>query len=110
MNLMTPFVLSKVVENDLCIGCGACVQACPSKALDMKWTNYGFLVATGNEYPCNADGACIAVCPFNPEPGPEYKNEDGLAKVFLTDAPLRHGKIGVYHNIYAGYSIKFRET
>ncbi len=110
MNLIKPLVLSKVVDNDLCIGCGACVQACPSKALDVNWNNYGFLVATGNENSCDMGGACIEVCPFNPEPGPEYKNEDGLAADFLSDAPKHHPKIGRYHDIHAGYSKKHRET
>ena len=107
---MTPLVLSKVVENDLCIGCGTCVQACPSQALTMNWNNHGFLVATSNNNRCDAGGTCIKVCPFNPDPGPDYKNEDGLAQIFLTDAPQQHHKIGRYHNIYAGYSKKFRET
>lgn len=110
MNLMKPLVLSKVVENDLCIGCGACVQACPSKALDMSWSSHGFLVATDNNNPCDAGGACIQVCPFNPDPGPDYKDEDGLAQVFLTEAPEQHNKVGRFYNIYAGYSKQFRKT
>ncbi|OIN07239.1 Coenzyme F420 hydrogenase/dehydrogenase, beta subunit C-terminal domain [Oceanisphaera psychrotolerans] len=110
MNLSKPIVLSKVVENDLCIGCGACIQACSSKALDVKWNNYGFLVATSNDNQCDAGGACIEVCPFNPEPGPEYKNEDGLAETFLYESPKQHPKIGRYYDIYAGYSLKHRIT
>ena len=105
---MNPLVLSKVVENDLCIGCGACVQACPSKALDVSWNSHGFLVATSNDNRCDAGGACIDVCPFNPDPGPGYKNEDGLAAAFLADAPEHHSKIGRYHSIYAGYSKRHR--
>lgn len=110
MSSINPIVLSKVVANDLCIGCGACVQACPSKALDVNWNNYGFLVAISNDNPCDADGACIEVCPFNPEPGPGYKNEDTLAEAFLAEAPMQHPKMGRYHAIYAGYSHKHRET
>ncbi|MCW8159140.1 Coenzyme F420 hydrogenase/dehydrogenase, beta subunit C-terminal domain [Stutzerimonas stutzeri] len=110
MSAMKPLVLSMVVENDLCIGCGACVQACPSKAVDVNWNNYGFIVATSNDNQCHADGNCIEVCPFNPMPGSGYKNEDGLAAVFLADAPIHHPKIGRYHAIYAGYSEKYRET
>lgn len=110
MNLTIPLVLSKVVENDLCIGCGACVQACESKALGVNWDDHGFLVATQNHNPCHADGACIEVCPFNPEPGAEYKNEDALANEYLSGAPNQHQKIGFYQSIYAGYSHQHRET
>lgn len=110
MSLINPLVLSKVVENDLCIGCGACVQACPSKALDVNWNSHGFLVATSNDNRCDGGGACIEVCPFNPDPGPGYKNENGLAAAFLAEAPEHHSKIGRYHSIYAGYSKKHREA
>lgn len=105
-----PIAVKEVVINDLCIGCGVCVHACPSKALDMQWNEYGFLVASSNENQCDQDGACIEVCPFNPQPNANYKNEDGLAELFLKDAHQHHNKIGRYHNIYAGYSKKFRKT
>lgn len=105
-----PYVIKDVVNNDLCIGCGACVQACPSKALDVQWNEYGFLVASSNKNSCDTSGACLEVCPFNPQPDADYKNEDGLAEIFLTDSQQRHEKIGRYHNLYAGYSRKFRET
>ncbi|MGQ4879999.1 Coenzyme F420 hydrogenase/dehydrogenase, beta subunit C-terminal domain [Billgrantia sp. LNSP4103-1] len=110
MDFGKPLVLSKVVEKDLCIGCGACVQACPNKALDVNWNDYGFLIATRNDNICDADGVCIKVCPFNPEPDIEYKDEDGLAAVFLAEAHNHHPKVGRYHAIYAGYSNKYRET
>lgn len=110
MKLIKPLVLSKVVENDLCVGCGACVQACPSKALDVNWSGYGFLVATSADNVCDGAGACIQVCPFNPEPGPDYKNEDALAAAFLSEAPNHHPKMGRYNALYAGYSNKHRDT
>jgi len=105
-----PTVVKEVVDNDLCIGCGACVQACPNKALDVQRNEYGFLVARSNENYCDSSGACIEVCPFNPTPSADYKNEDALSEVFLKDTKRHHEKVGHYHNIYAGYSKKFRET
>ncbi len=110
MDLVKPIVLSKVVENDLCIGCGACVQACSRKALDVDWNNNGFLVAVSKLNKCDGEGACISVCPFNPEPAQGYKNEDGLAADFLTEAPKYHYKVGRYYALYAGYSKKYRST
>ncbi|MEG4313860.1 Coenzyme F420 hydrogenase/dehydrogenase, beta subunit C-terminal domain [Pseudomonas sp. FIP_A4] len=110
MNLIKPLVLTKVVENDLCVGCGACVQACPSKALGVNWNDYGFLVATSTDKVCDGAGACVQVCPFNPEPGPYYKNEDALAATFLSESPNQHQKIGRYNALYVGYSNKHRDT
>lgn len=110
MKMATPIVLTKVVENDLCIGCGACVQACPSKALSITWDNHGFLVATATEQQCEEDGACLSVCPFNPELEAECQNEDALAEDFLIDTTQKHRQIGRYHNIYAGYSKKYRPS
>lgn len=110
MELIRPTVLSKVVDQDLCIGCGVCVQACPNNALDMQWNEYGFLVAVDNGGYCDQGGACIKVCPFNPDPDENYKNEDQLSEVFLKDSPELHEKIGRYHNLYAGYSNKHRTT
>lgn len=103
-------MITQVVNNDLCIGCGVCVDACPSNALDVTWNEYGFLTATTTTNPCNADGACIKVCPFNPAPAEQHKDEDKLAEIYLQDATKHHPKIGRYESIYAGYSKKYRAT
>lgn len=105
----TPKVIDLVVKNDLCIGCGLCTYKCPSKALEMKWNEYGFLtpVLSGS---CDNDGNCLSVCPFNPTPAEEVKTEDELANIFLNEAPNQHPKIGKYYGLYAGYSNEFRTT
>jgi len=105
----TPKVIDLVVKNDLCIGCGLCTYKCPSKALEMKWNEYGFLtpVLSGS---CDNDGNCLSVCPFNPTPAEEVKTEDELANIFLNEAPNQHPKIGKYYGLYAGYSNEFRMT
>jgi coenzyme F420 hydrogenase subunit beta len=103
----TPKVIDQVVANDLCIGCGLCVYACPSQALDMKWNDFGFLVPelTGT---CGLDGSCTDVCPFNPIPQKEVETEFELADIFLNNSQKSHPKIGKYNAIYAGYSNEFR--
>ncbi len=104
-----PEVISKVVNQDLCIGCGLCVYKCPSGALKMNWNELGFLTPQlTNE--CNNNGDCITVCPFNPEPENEVKTENELAEKFLIDAILHHPKIGKYYGIYAGYAHEYRLT
>lgn len=104
-----PKVIDLVVNNDLCIGCGLCTYKCPSKAIDMQWHEYGFLIPLliGT---CGADGACLTVCPFNPYPENEVKTENELADIFLNDTVLSHSKIGKYKGIYAGYADEFRLT
>lgn len=107
---LTPSVITEVVNNDLCIGCGACVDACPNDALDIGWNEHGFLVARTTNNNCNADGTCIKVCPFNPAPEEHYKNEDKLAEIFIKETSEYHPQIGRYQSLYAGYSKKYRET
>lgn len=104
-----PKVINLIVKNDLCIGCGLCVYKCPSKALSMHWSEFGFLEPelTGE---CDLDGSCLSVCPFNPYPDKEVETENELAKLFLTDKISHHTKIGRYKGIYAGYANEFRLT
>lgn len=103
----SPHILDVVVKNDLCIGCGLCVYACPSKAIEMKWDEHGFLIPqlSGS---CDSNGDCLKVCPFNPFPEKEIRTENELADLFLTDKQKHHPKIGKFNAIYAGYAKEFR--
>lgn len=105
-----PTVLTKVVDNNLCIGCGVCVQACPSSALSMTWNTHGFLVASSTDNSCNSDGACIKVCPFNPEPSAHVADESILGSAIFPNAKYNDKKLGRYTGLYAGYSNVFRKT
>jgi coenzyme F420 hydrogenase subunit beta len=102
-------VIDLVVNNDLCIGCGLCVYACPAKALEMKINEFGFLVPSlvGD---CDCDGSCISVCPFNIFPDKNVKTENELAKLYVKEGKKSHPQIGRYQNIYAGYSHEYRLT
>lgn len=104
-----PKVIDTVVQNDLCIGCGICVYACPTKALKMEWDEHGFLIPNLSGT-CDLNGDCLKVCPFNPFPEKEVRTENELADLFLTDELKHHPKIGKYNAIYAGYSNEFRLT
>lgn len=104
-----PKVISEVVTQDLCIGCGLCTYKCPSGALKMDWNDYGFLIPKlVND--CNDNGDCLTVCPFNPYPEKEIKTEKEIAEKFLKDKIFHHPQIGNYKGIYAGYANEYRLT
>ena len=53
------------VNEDLCRGCGICVEACPYKAIELKEVDrFGqkILVANVNEALCKGCGSCSAAC------------------------------------------------
>lgn len=99
------YTIEDIVENDLCIGCGVC--ASESKDSSMIWNKYGFLVPDITKS-FNKDA--IKVCPFNPQPEEEVEDEDKIAQYFMANTPYKDPDIGHYHEIYVGYSKKFRPT
>lgn len=104
-----PEVIDFVVDADMCTGCGICVTVCPTKALEMSWSDTGFKVPV-EVNDCDSSGECISVCPFNPFPEDEVKTEDEIAEIFLEDKLEKHHRIGKYNGLYAGYSKSHRDS
>ncbi len=50
-----------VVDEDVCVGCGACASACPFDAI--TWSNFGLPVV--NVEACTGCGICSATCPVS---------------------------------------------
>lgn len=98
-----PLVLDRVVDQDLCIGCGICTDQCPTQALTMIWNPDGFLVPK-QIGACGAEGDCLRVCPFNPDEKDPERNEDGLSRRFLKDASQSDLKLGRYIGLHAGFA------
>lgn len=97
-------IINKIVESELCVGCGACTYNNDST---MEWNKYGFLIPSNiDQLPDNAH----RVCPFNLEPEDVVRTEDELSAIFLKDAPNHDKRIGKYFDTYVGYSKEFRET
>ena len=49
------------IDEDLCIGCGRCINSCPTNALELRNDK----AALKDERLCDGFGSCIAVCPEN---------------------------------------------
>lgn len=105
---MKSSVITNVVEQDLCIGCGLCAALCPQDVLTMQWNRYG-------EYnpvemtPCTTEcGLCLKVCPFS-DTG---ENEDKIAEQLYGGVPgIQHSpETGYYLASYVGYSERHRPT
>ena len=61
----------KLVEQDRCTGCSACVSVCPCHAIEMKPDSEGFRQPFVSAEKCVNCGRCLSVCPVtNPLPLP----------------------------------------
>ncbi len=99
------FTIKDIVDNDLCTGCGICVSE--SDTATMIWNAEGFLVPDISK---SFHESAINVCPFNPKPEVDVRDEDILAKTFLKSATWKDERIGSFVNTYVGVSNEYRET
>lgn len=105
---MKSSVITEVVKQDLCIGCGMCAALCPQGSLAMQWNRFGEYNPS-EVIPCTTEcSLCLGVCPF----ADSDKNEDTLAKALYGDVPgIQHrSETGYFLASYVGYSGNHRET
>lgn len=96
-------VISRVVELNLCSGCGLCVSVCPKKNIKMDFNIHGEYVPFVVGDLCSDKCAiCLDVCPFYDN----GENEDTLGKRLFSDIPsIKHSpKTGYYLDSFVGYS------
>lgn len=97
--------IERILENELCTGCGVCISEDKSKTSKMVWSESNFLVPNLTEL--STSDEMYNVCPFNPY----TKNEDELGKILFEKTSKNYNdRIGFYEGLYAGYSNKYRET
>ena len=90
------------IHPDICVGCGACVGACPSHHLAIEYNENNLLRVKELDNNCSDRcNMCLSVCPFSNE----SRNEDTLSHNLYADVPSisRREECGYYLNSYVGY-------
>lgn len=91
--------ISKVLNADLCTGCGTCTSLCPKKAIIMNLDNQkGIFLPKIDANLCDDCGICYKVCP-----GHEV-DFNSLNMEIFGKTPENHS-IGNYDDFYVGYSL-----
>lgn len=57
-------MVNLVSRSGQCSGCGACLNACPRNAIEMKPDDFGFSYPQISHSLCIGCGRCLRVCPF----------------------------------------------
>ena len=101
-------VISQIVENSMCIGCGMCGAMCPDHVLKMSWNLRGEYNPV-EEKDCTKDcGICLKVCPFFDS----NETEDDIVERLFgnVDKVFRNPLTGFYLGSYVGFSDEHRAT
>ncbi len=69
-----------VVNQNLCRGCGRCMQVCPYQAISFKSNDIGGWYSVIDEALCKGCGNCITVCPSNAADSP-YRDHGYLEQM-----------------------------
>ena len=108
-----PEIITRIVNADMCIGCGMCVPACPQRALSIDWGPNGIYQPHAHAVSCGTCNACLKVCPFASglATGVELPDETSLVEMLAIAPEARHDPyIGRHLGLYAGHSEEFRAT
>ena len=95
-------VISTIVGNNLCIGCGLCAAICPEHTLVMQFNRFGEYNPTQSKDCLKDCGLCCKVCPF----ADGNDNEDSIGDTLYgkTGGISHHPETGYYLNGYVGYA------
>ena len=94
--------VSYTVNNNLCLGCGICSDACPTSSITMKIENGEYRPAVNENTCINNKGChkCSNVCPGT---GVNLKSI-GKDSLGYNDDSNYHNLVGYYHCSYSGYA------
>lgn len=96
-------VITDIVDQGFCSGCGVCTAICPHGCLQMAWSEHGLRIPR-EVRPCQAQcGLCVDVCPFSSD-GP---NEDDLAEELFAAVPgsTKTEGLGYWVGAYVGHAV-----
>ena len=101
-------VITEIVEDGLCIGCGLCAALCPEEALKMAWNRYGDYNPVEVASCTTECGLCLKICPF----ADHDENEDTIGKDLYgkVQGIGHHPEAGYYLATYVGYADEHRPT
>ncbi len=75
-------------KQELCTGCGQCMQACPSAAITLALESTGdHIRASIDPFRCIACGSCLAACPSKAIGMPQASDRQLLAQIDAALAP-----------------------
>ncbi len=96
-------VVSEVVANGICIGCGVCSGVCPNANLTIGFNSYGEYNSTAGGNCLKNCELCLKICPFSEH----AKNENTIAteKFSQQDGVKYNDVAGYYLQSYVGYSL-----
>ena len=96
-------LISEVVDQGICIGCGVCAGICPGKNIVMEWSKNGELNPV-IEQGCTPEVCvCISVCPIL---NPLSDQDENKTDKQLEQSSATENIIGNYISSYGGYSTK----
>lgn len=61
----------EAVNREECVGCKACADICPVRAVSFHTDSEGFWYPAVNQTACVSCGRCLGVCPVRPDAAPE---------------------------------------
>ncbi len=93
-------ILADTIAHDLCCGCGACVNVCPTNHLGIQFTSKGFFEAIETKNTtCIKCSLCMSVCPFsqNSKNTDFYANKTFSGLNYIDDC-------GYFDGAFVGYA------
>lgn len=95
--------ISNIVHDDLCVGCGLCVDICPTKSIRIREEN-GLYKAFVSDQTCNVKKGCNRCLRVCPGAGIELAALGNMIQEEQRGGRC-HSLIGMYKEAYSGFAV-----